>query len=262
MIQAEFYIDYKAKLETEITKLHREIDAMPPGNLAIYTKLIRGKEYHSYYKELFYEGKRIRLYIPRQRISEAKVLALKTYKTRLLKDKENELKCINYILKHRIADHFSELCYPPSPYSSLLSDCTDAPELWEKEPYNKSTEYPEHLIIKAPKGEFVRSKSEAMIAQSLFSKRIPYRYENIHEIDNCPIATDFTIMHPKTRKIILWEHFGLADKPDYQRQIEFKLTKYLKAGYLPGHNLILTFENTAHPLSFIEIDEVVKKYFS
>ncbi len=262
MNQTDFYIDCKVKLEAEIAKLRREIDAMPPGYLTVYTRRIKGKEYHSYYKELTCDGEKVRLYIPKQKISEAKILAHKTYKSRLLKDKENELKCINYFLKHRIVDHFSELYYPSSPYSSLLSDGITEPELWEKEPYNKSTEHPEHLIIKAPKGEFVRSKSEAMIAQSLFSKRIPYRYENIHEIDNYPIATDFTIMHPRTGKIILWEHFGLADNPDYQRKIEFKLIKYLKAGYLPGHNMIITFEDSAHPLSFIEIEEIVKKYFS
>ncbi len=101
-----------------------------------------------------------------------------------------------------------------------------------------------------------------MIAQSLFSKKIPYRYENIHDIYDYPIATDFTIMHPRTEKIILWEHFGLADNPNYQRKIEFKLIKYLKAGYLPGHNMIITFEDSTHPLSFIEIEEIVKKYFS
>ena len=69
-------------------------------------------------------------------------------------------------------------------------------------------------------------------------------------------------MHPKTREIILWEHFGLAEKRDYQRTIEFKLDKYLQAGYLPGHNLILTFEDTPRPLSFIEVEEIVKKHFS
>ena len=84
----------------------------------------------------------------------------------------------------------------------------------------------------------------------------------VHEIHGTNFATDFTIMHPKTGAIILWEHFGLADNPDYQRKIEFKLIKYLKAGYLPGHNMIITFEDSAHPLSFIEIEEIVKKYFS
>ncbi len=262
MNQTEYYVDRRNKLEAEISELRFEIGNMPQGNLTIYTRHIKGKAYHSYYKEILIDGEWTRIYIPKDKLSDAKILAQKTYKTRLLRDKENELKCINYFLKHRIDDRFSELLYFPSPYSTLLSDNDCDPVLWEQESYNKSMEHPEHLIIKAPKGEFVRSKSEAMIAQSLFSKQIPYRYENIHEICGYPIATDFTIMHPKTREIILWEHFGLAEKRDYQRTIEFKLDKYLQAGYLPGHNLILTFEDTPRPLSFIEVEEIVKKHFS
>ena len=261
MNQTEYYMDRRNTLEAEISELRYEIGMMPPGKLNVYTRTINGKKYHSYYKEFLLDNEKTRLYIPKERLDDAKILAQKTYKSRLLKDKQNELKCINYFLDHRIDDHFSELLYPPSPYSALLSDNDCDPVLWEQEPYNKSKDHPEHLIVKAPKGDLVRSKSEALIAQSLFSKRIPYRYENIHEIYGYPIATDFTIMHPRTREIILWEHFGLSDKHDYQRTIEFKLDKYLKAGYLPGHDLILTFESTPHPLSFIEVEEIIKKYF-
>ena len=262
MNQTEYYKRRKETLEAEIGKLKREINKMPPGCLTIYTRQIKGKDYHTYYKEVMIDNERLRQYIPKERLGDAKLMARKTYKCRLLKDKENELKCIDYYLNHRTDERFSEMLYPPSPYSILLSDKASTLSAWEAEPYEKSTDHPEHLIIKAPKGEFVRSKSEAMIAQSLFTKNIPYRYENVHNISGYPIATDFTIMHPKTCKIILWEHFGLSDKPNYQQRIQFKLDKYLRAGYLPGHDLILTFEDALRPLNFLEVEDLIEKHFS
>ena len=107
----------------------------------------------------------------------------------------------------------------------------------------------------------MRSKSEAMIAQVLFSHGIPYRYEEIHQILDASIATDFTIMHPVSHKIILWEHFGLSDLPNYQRSIDYKMPRYIRAGYLPGHNLITTYEDKQRPLSYVQVEALVKMYF-
>ena len=163
-------------------------------------------------------------------------------------------------MKHRSEQRHLELLSPDSPYSTLLLDHTLLN--WENEPYHKSKDHPEHLIVPAPKGEYVRSKSEAIIAHALYENNIAYRYENVHNIAGISIATDFTIMHPRTRKIILWEHFGKSDDPKYQPTITFKLDKYLKAGYLPGKDIILTFEDSKTPLTIYDVQSVVKRYFS
>ena len=112
---------------------------------------------------------------------------------------------INYYIKNRINNDPSALLSIGSPYRELLVSSTPSLISWEYAPYNKSTDYPEDLIVPAPKGEMMRSKSEASIAQVLYSHGIPYRYEEIHEIYGTDMATDFTIMHPKTGAIILWE---------------------------------------------------------
>ena len=60
---------------------------------------------------------------------------------------------------------------------------------------------------------FVRSKSEAFIASSLSDKGIPFRYECAAKIAGTVIYPDFTIRHPLSGKLCLWEHFGLIDRP-------------------------------------------------
>ncbi len=117
------------------------------------------------------------------------------------------------------------------------------------------------LNTPAPKNELVRSKSEATIAYILYSHGIPYRYEEIHDIYGYSIATDFTVMHPKTGQIILGEHFGRCDDPSYQKTVDFKMYRYIRAGYLPGVNFITTYEDSKHLLDPMLVEEIVKKFF-
>ena len=76
-----------------------------------------------------------------------------------------------------------------------------------------------------------------------------------------PMATDFTVMNPKTGQIILWEHFGRCDDPGYQSTVDFKMYRYIRDGYLPGVNFITTYEDSKHPLDFVLVEEIIKKFF-
>ncbi len=261
MNQKEIFTERKLTLEKEISNLERKISALPDGSIASNMIKVDGKKYTQWYKKISTDGKVKRIYLPKSDEAEAKSLAKKLYFRRLLADKKNELKCISYYVKNRTDEEYSSLLLDTSPYKTLLLDDEGTEENWEYALYNKSIDHPEHLIVPAPKGEMVRSKSEAMIAQELFSHGIPYRYEEIHDIYDYPIATDFTIMNPRTHKIVLWEHFGRADDPDYQKTIDMKMYRYIRAGYLPGENMITTFEDSVHPLSYIKVEEIVRMYF-
>lgn len=262
MDQIEYYVERKKTLEDEIRELEKELRSMPAGTLVYNRTMKKGKAYFSWYKQEEKNGVRTRTSLSRKdHLDEASNLARKKFIKSLLDDEYNELQCVNYYLGHRKPGKYVELYNDDSPYYELLRGNKLIGKEWEYADYNKSNEYPEDLTVPAPKGSHVRSKSEAAIAQVLFSHQIPYRYEEIHYIDGYPIATDFTVLHPITKEIKLWEHFGLSDLPSYQQSIEFKLTHYLREGYLPGHDLILTFENKTHPFSFLDAEEVVKKYF-
>ncbi|MBQ8030221.1 MAG: hypothetical protein IJ260_01590 [Butyrivibrio sp.] len=262
MDQIEYYVGRKKTLEDEIRELEKELKTMPAGTLVYNRTTKNGKDYYSWYNQIEKAGTRTRTSLSKKNcFEEVSNLARKKFIKSLLDDKYNELQCVNYYLCHRKDEKYTAFLNDDSPYYELLCSDNLTKKEWEYLEYNKSNDHPEHLIIPAPKGDLVRSKSEAMIAQVLFSHQIPYRYEEIHDIDGYPIATDFTVLHPKTKAIKLWEHLGLSDQLNYQQTIEFKMIHYLRDGYLPGYDLILTFENKAHPFSYLDAEEVVKKYF-
>lgn len=104
-------------------------------------------------------------------------------------------------------------------YESLLGKqfCSISKELeeWENAEYEKNVNYPENLIIKGTQGKRLRSKSEAIIDRILFSKGIPFRYEQKIILGNQILYPDFATRHPQTGKLCYWEHFGRMDNPEY-----------------------------------------------
>lgn len=261
MNQTNIYIERKQELEEAIKKIEDKLASMPKETIVCYKRKRGDKQNNLFYKQYKRNGYIQRQYLAKKDIAEAKKLAKKHYYTEKLTDMQNELKCINYYISNRINNDPSALLAIDSPFRNLLIGDTHLLNNWEYAPYNKSTDYPEDLIVPAPKGEMMRSKSEATIAQVLYSHGIPYRYEEIHEIYGTDMATDFTIMNPKTGAIILWEHFGRCDDPGYQHTVDFKMYRYLRAGYLPGVNFITTYEDSKHPLSYLQVEEIIKSFF-
>lgn len=72
---------------------------------------------------------------------------------------------------------------------------------------------------------------------------------------------DFTIMHPLTGKIYYWEHFGMLDDDEYCRKAGMKMMRYLQDGISPASNLIITCEDSRHPLTVDHIIAVIDYYF-
>lgn len=101
----------------------------------------------------------------------------------------------------------------------------------------KNELYPESLIHKTWRGESVRSKSEVIIANTLFHYDIEYAYERpIHGKDNSYRYPDFTIFCFSGR-IILWEHLGLSNEKHYRLNWERKKQWYKENNFNIGKNL-------------------------
>lgn len=130
---------------------------------------------------------------------------------------------------------------------------------WLKTPYEKSQEYPEHLIYPTLKGDMVRSKSEMIIAHELFTHKIPYRYECRLDLGYDYYFPDYTILHPEARFILLWEHFGMMHDELYVKKAARKIKTYVENGYIPGRNLIMTFESENHPFDYKEVLDIINR---
>ena len=132
---------------------------------------------------------------------------------------------------------------------------------WMRVPYDGNPYMREQRIYETTDGNFVRSKSEVMICTALQKNGVPYRYECPLDLGDGIIYPDFTIMHPRTRKIYYWEHAGMLDNLDYLDHHLQKERRYIRAGIYPDVNLILTHETKEHPLTPQRIERTIQEFF-
>ena len=135
-------------------------------------------------------------------------------------------------------------------------------ERWLGVPYERkgfSEDAPEYYTVR---GERVRSKSEIIIADILNRMNIPYRYEFPIRLKGAGIIhPDFTVLKIKTREEMLWEHLGMMDDAEYAEKALERIDLYLRNGYYPGLNLILTHETSKRPIRNKLVEEMIDKYF-
>lgn len=134
-------------------------------------------------------------------------------------------------------------------------------ELWSSVRYGGKRfreDMPEHYTAK---GERVRSKSEGDIADRCYYRGVYYRYEYPWTLSTAGVwFPDFTMVNVRTRKVYIWEHFGMEDDPDYAIRALRKLRIYQQNGIWPGEQLIITHETADRPLNIRDIDAIIDHY--
>ena len=138
-------------------------------------------------------------------------MAKKKYLSLLLEDLSHEQRALDFYLNHhsKTTGRAERLLSEPSGYQELLSPYFSPRSQhisnWINAPYERNLKYPEQLIHKAPSGNLVRSKSEVLIDLYLYTNHIPFRYECTLQLGDTMVFPDFTILHPTTNDIYLWE---------------------------------------------------------
>ena len=256
----------RAALLSHIENLEARLKEAPDGILIAY----RNGSHYKYFQQISSKGssgKKERHYIPAGQRQFAEQLASKTCDWYDLLDSKEELKTIEQFLQSsqsRIQRKEKHLAQRTSLRNLIQPGKTNDEELqeWQNASYEKNPGHPEHLTVKTIRGEYVRSKSESIIALVLSNHLVPYRYECALPLPSATLYPDFMIMHPVSRQIFLWEHFGMIDNPRYLRnQFEYKIELYVQYGYIPGQNLILTFESSERGIDAQYADLLVKYYF-
>ncbi len=127
------------------------------------------------------------------------------------------------------------------------------------------------LIHRTRKGIHVRSKSELIIADLLYSKGIEFQYERELVLGGSRRLPDFTIDDADTGETYYWEHLGMLAKESYRRRWQDKLDWYASHGIRPrGHGpgldsvgtLIVTQDGLDGSISSAEIEALVDALFS
>jgi len=248
------------KLTFEATDIQSRLNHLPEGKLICVPNGSYVKWYHSLDGNI--------TYIPKSQKDFAEKLAIKTYLLHRLHELQQELKSLNFYLRHHkesVMESTSMLAHT-SPYAPLLTKyfkpISDELDTWAMKLYESNPSHPEQLVHKTCNNLLVRSKSEAQIAMYLYTNKIPFRYETPLVLDGHIIYPDFTIRHPITGDFFYWEHYGLWDYEDYRRQAFSKLQLFSHHGIYPGINLITTYETKQHPLSHETIEAFIQLYFS
>lgn len=204
--------------------------------------------------------------IPKKHQDFARILAEKKYLEARLQDLYTEKEALDSYLRHyhhyvsKAASLIKKPAYRELLYSSIKPAEQKLAE-WADEAFESNPSHPEQLRHPCLSGHMVRSKSEVLIDQALFTHQIPFRYECMMKLGEITVYPDFTLRHPKSGDLFIWEHFGKMDYAPYAQNAFQKMQLYNSYGYIPTINLIATFETMEHPLTTKNIEDVIRQYF-
>ena len=138
--------------------------------------------------------------------------------------------------------------------------------MWEESKNNLGRIEPDEQLkelgLITEKGEYVRSKSEKIIADTLTKNNINYVYELPLRLKGYgTVKPDFTVLNKRTRHEYVWEHFGMMDDSIYVKNAIKKIEQYGKSGYVQGRNFIATFESKEAPLNTVTINRAIQDFF-
>lgn len=117
-----------------------------------------------------------------------------------------------------------------------------------------SAVYPENLKHLTLRGEYVRSKSEALLANIFYYHNIPYQYEKPLILNGRMVLPDFTLIGPDGHEIY-WEHLGMLHIKSYAQKWAEKNRFYTMHQISEGNGLVITQDRNG---VFDELDALFK----
>lgn len=257
-------------LKEALEVLSKNKKNQPEGHLRVAQKGNGRPQYYQYISPDDLTGK----YIRKKDINFAGILAQKDYEKNIIPLLQKEITALEEYLArpadgHIISEFYDNLC--PA-RQALITPVTLTDEQyttrWQEVTWVGRSFAPDAPSLFTAHGERVRSKSEVIIADTLFRHKIPYRYEFPLTLKRCDDHTtvtlhpDFLCLNTRTRQEFYWEHFGLIDDPEYSKNATGKLRLYTENGILPGRNLIITMETQTEPLSTRVLEKIIAEFLT
>ena len=259
----EIMIELKAVKESYeeiLNRIEEEIEQMPEGGLSC--KRI-GRHTYFYHYTKSEDGKGIQRYLPKEEEKFAATLKRKRFLQLSIKRLRIGIKAIGIFLKtFLIYDPDEILAELPVAFrcQGYKTDSSGDDMDWANVEYEKNEMYKDRLVYGTVGGLMVRSKSEAIIVGLLEGHNIPFRYEAALKLGGTVYYPDFTILRPRDKKILYWEHFGMMDDEEYALRAEHKLAMYRKNSIFPWNQLISTYETAKTPLDARDIQSIIKAF--
>lgn len=257
-------VDIRKDLETRyellsrsINDIEKKISLFPEGWVSIRS---RNDRYYYYLSGYNADDKYLN---DKEQID---TLLQKDYLKKVLRQAKRELSAIEKMSKlypsTLAEDVFDQLSEGRKSHIKPINVYDDAyAQKWMAVPYKRKPFKKGMPKFYTLKGECVRSKSEALIADRLFARGIPYRYECPLKVGNKIIHPDFTILRMSDRKILYHEHCGKMGDAGYKEDMVERTNDYSEAGIVLGDRLFYTFESDVTPLDIRTLDRITETHF-
>lgn len=209
------------------------------------------------------------IYISNTNIKLAQQIAMRDYLTDAYKNLLMHLAAVQTLLSFEREDKVDG-CYTKlvEGRKHLISPLVGTPQqkidAWRQEEYVQNTQYPENLVHETERGERVRSKSEEMIANYLYSMKdyIDYKYERplVLRVNgkNETIYPDFTIINLRTGDKFILEHVSRLDASGYHDKFVWKHNAYLMNGFVQKGKVLYSFESEGQPFTLKYVKKLVQ----
>lgn len=203
------------------------------------------------------------IYIKKKDREFAKKLAQRDYDEKVLVAVEKEIEEIEQCFFRKSSVCAEEIYESLHSGRQALVQPIVEPEMeyvrnWENVIYEGKGFDDDMPLLYTAKGERVRSKSEVIIADTLYRENIPYRYEYPLYLNGWGIVyPDFTVLNVRKRKVVYWEHFGRMDDPEYSEKVVSKIRKYEENNIFQGDMLLSTYETMNQPINQRQIKRMI-----
>lgn len=251
-----------AELEKLIDELQARVVGAPVGKLRIATRDGRIEYYHRKNKT-----DRCGKYIKVNNHNLPKQLAQKDYDFDLLTAAINELEAIRKLQDANMISHINDKTKLMS--SDKLKLITSVEDLRREFIEKWSVVNYEHRVFKPDDPEYyssdgtrVCSKSEGIILDTYQRHNIPFHYEKPLIIDGYVFHPDFYLLNTRTMKSFYHEHLGMMGNQDYAYRTIRKLKLFENNGIILGKNLLITMEANGIPVTYKDIENIIREYLT
>lgn len=237
------------------------------GRVEVLSKARTGYSY-VYIRKDPITGKAVRKYASQDKRPIISALAQQAYQDKVCRLLKLRIPQIRALVNHFEDDELELLFTKLHPGRQALVQPIEPTKYqklkaWKNEPYEGLAFKSQEAYFQTNQGEFVRSKSEKILADRFFALGIPYKYEcPLHTRNRTTLYPDFTFYDYRNDRELYWEHFGMMGDPAYARKAYEKLDEYGQRGIFLGCGLIATFEMSNKPLNLKYVNQVIKHYLA
>lgn len=234
----------------------------------LITKMEKGKKrYYSYNPET-----KTTKYLKDDNLEAIRALEEKDYRLKLQKTLANEMENLERVqsILEKTPDWHKVFYGIPEEKRHLIKPYEVRPvkvseedvERWKRRNRGRRNQVTNN---KTMNGEYVKSKSELIIADRLKAAGVPYVYEVNLGLAEEHTGTfvnwnpDFKVLNVRTGKEYYWEHLGKMDNQEYFAIWMMKLETYWKNDIVLGDNLIITMETSTAPVSTEYVDCLINR---